>query len=128
MGCGCQKAKLNEPTYNPASSNLVIGREIDLDSGISNRRPIPTQEPVPTSSLSLAPIETPNQSSSYNILDVIKDKVTNNLIYVDAQVMKDRLALCRGCPSMTLGMCTECGCIVEFKVRYAKSNCPLTKW
>lgn len=128
MGCGCQKAKLNEPTeYKPAASSLVIGKEIDLeiDRG-SNQAPVQAQ----TQSLNLSPIDTGSSQnpSSYNILDVIKDKVTNNLIYVDAEIMRDRLGNCRACSSMTLGMCTECGCIVEFKVRYAKSSCPLNKW
>lgn len=115
MGCGCNKNRLNEPTV----PELVIGREIEISEAV------PGETQVREDARDSVQLKQPD---SYNILDVIKDKVTNNLIYVEKEEMQERLKICQPCDDHRLGMCTNCGCIIEFKVRYAKSSCPKGLW
>ncbi len=46
------------------------------------------------------------------------------------EVAKDRLEICRSCPSFFKGtsQCLECGCIMPAKVKLAEATCPLEKW
>ncbi len=40
----------------------------------------------------------------------------------------ERLKHCATCPSRVGVMCGECGCILEWKTRVGKEQCPLKKW
>lgn len=49
----------------------------------------------------------------------------------DVEVSEDwekRKAICEGCPSLKLGICTECGCLSEAKILIKLESCPLDKW
>lgn len=111
MGCGCLKNSQLTLTET-SKQDLALGQEIAPPSGLT---------PVPQS-------QETNQSAQYNILNVIQDKMNNSLTYVEAETMRFRLAECQACTSFKAGLCLKCGCIVEFKVRYAKSTCPQNKW
>lgn len=73
---------------------------------------------------------------SYNLIQLAKDAVTNNLLYVDDSVKKARLELCKSCNNLkppvvfsnTTGTCSICSCFMDEKTKYAKSTCPINKW
>jgi hypothetical protein len=66
--------------------------------------------------------------SSYNIINVIKDTLTGDVMYADNQMAKNRLEVCHACPHLMAGACTKCGCVVRLKVKYEESSCPIGKW
>lgn len=39
-----------------------------------------------------------------------------------------RLKACAACEHNALGICKKCGCIIQAKIRIAKSRCPLGFW
>lgn len=39
-----------------------------------------------------------------------------------------RKAICETCPSKSMLLCNECGCLVTAKVRLNYATCPLGKW
>jgi nucleoside 2-deoxyribosyltransferase len=40
----------------------------------------------------------------------------------------ERLAICADCPFNIDGVCAECGCVLEHKVRAGHDSCPIGKW
>jgi hypothetical protein len=46
----------------------------------------------------------------------------------DEEIADLRLAACHKCPSLKMGICSECGCIMKLKVKIAEASCPLGKW
>jgi hypothetical protein len=77
-----------------------------------------------------------NESSKYNLVDVIKDTITGNTSYASEEVKNKRILICKRCPQLMTaplnitgtGNCKKCGCFVDFKVMYEKSQCPMFKW
>lgn len=65
---------------------------------------------------------------SYNILDVVRDIVSGELKFVPPETVSSRRTICHQCEIATLGVCTECGCLIETKIRLVKSDCPLGLW
>ncbi len=51
----------------------------------------------------------------------------NNIKDVNEQAKK-RAYVCGSCDKRNLGICTECGCFLEIKVRLPNAKCPLNKW
>jgi hypothetical protein len=47
---------------------------------------------------------------------------------VSDEVAIERYSICEGCPSLKLGICTECGCRMKWKVRLSAASCPIGKW
>jgi len=50
-----------------------------------------------------------------------------------AQVMKDRLEICKVCPALSsdskLGLkCSRCGCFIRLKIAVKTQYCPIGKW
>ena len=41
---------------------------------------------------------------------------------------RERLKICVGCPKMSKGVCTSCGCVLQAKARLPEESCPLFKW
>lgn len=41
---------------------------------------------------------------------------------------RERLKICVGCPKMSKGICTSCGCVLQAKARIVEEECPLNKW
>lgn len=56
----------------------------------------------------------------YKLLDE-KDRADENLI-------RQRLAVCEGCPKLVLGTCQACGCYVLIRASAKGSRCPKKKW
>ena len=44
------------------------------------------------------------------------------------EVVTERLSICGNCPSLKLGICTECGCNMKWKTKLSMAKCPLDKW
>lgn len=74
------------------------------------------------------------QENSYGITDIITDKITGNLEYVTENTQNKRLSVCKLCVHLVkfyingTGNCKKCGCFVDYKVKYVKSKCPVSKW
>ncbi|MEM2159412.1 MAG: DUF6171 family protein [Candidatus Nitrosotenuis sp.] len=66
----------------------------------------------------------------YSIIDVIKDELTGNAEYVSAQIKKERLYVCSSCSDFRKlsRQCGICGCFVDTKAKYEKSECPKNRW
>ena len=112
MGCGCSRRMVSSaseavPAPQVAQANLNAGTV------------------TPMALDQVAPVV---KSSGYNILDVLQDKLTGKIKYVPKDVSEFRLGQCHSCEHLKIGLCTQCGCIVEFKTRYEESSCPLGKW
>lgn len=55
------------------------------------------------------------------------ESLINNIKDVNEQAKK-RAYVCDSCDKRNLGVCTECGCFLEIKVRLPNATCPLNKW
>lgn len=44
------------------------------------------------------------------------------------EIASDRLAICQECPSLVIGICKECGCLMSQKVKLQLATCPIGKW
>lgn len=66
----------------------------------------------------------------YNAFDAIKDTVLMTAEFVSNDLKKIRLEVCTGCPNFRrlTRTCSECGCQLDLKVLYARSQCPKQKW
>jgi len=65
----------------------------------------------------------------YGILSVIKDYLTNSIVYTDRVGMRSRKKLCEDCDRLSkIRTCKECGCFIDLKVKYSQSTCPKGKW
>lgn len=51
-------------------------------------------------------------------------------LFVNPDVQKKRLDVCRECPYFDgqQGRCKHCGCFLAYKVRFSLESCPLNKW
>lgn len=52
------------------------------------------------------------------------------MMFTDMKVRLDRAKICQGCEyyRRSTRQCTECGCLVNFKVMIADTECPKQKW
>ena len=116
MACGCRGNNASASAAVPQGTVQPVTDISDVKLNVGNQITQQLEQAVPV------------VKSGYNILDVIQDKITGNLKYVDKAVSEARLSQCHSCPSLKIGMCTKCGCIVEFKTRYEQSTCPEGKW
>ena len=118
MACGCRgnNANVSQQQQQTTASPLTQSLYSDLKVSVNNNANSALEQAAPV------------VKTGYNILDVIQDKITGNLKYVDKAASDARLAQCHSCPNLRIGMCTKCGCIVDFKVRYEQSACPEGKW
>ncbi|REJ91916.1 MAG: hypothetical protein DWQ34_13885 [Planctomycetota bacterium] len=69
---------------------------------------------------------------AWNFCRAVVRHVRNWAQYASRRVYRERLAICRACPSLDPErmVCREktCGCYVERKARWASEECPLGKW
>lgn len=65
---------------------------------------------------------------SYNILDVVRDAAKGELEMAPPSVIESRNEKCSQCEIAIAGFCSECGCLIQAKIRLAKSECPLGTW
>jgi hypothetical protein len=51
-------------------------------------------------------------------------------LFVDAEVKRARLAICRTCEFWNNNhqRCAKCGCVAAVKFSLASSSCPIGKW
>lgn len=58
------------------------------------------------------------------------DVFNKNIEKVSEIIKKDRIEICKQCPSFIkiTGQCKECGCFMEAKTRLPDAYCPLLKW
>lgn len=45
-----------------------------------------------------------------------------------SNLAKQRAYICNECNKRSMGICKECGCFLEIKVRLPNAKCPLNKW
>lgn len=66
----------------------------------------------------------------FGLMDAALAELTGNAQYVDEGTRIKRLETCAACPKLIklTNQCSECGCFVKAKTRYAESSCPIGKW
>lgn len=72
------------------------------------------------------------QSRPYNVfnamVDTAKAAFGKEDVFTSNEVKNERQELCNTCTHKRMGRCTICGCVIELKIRYAQSECPIKKW
>lgn len=64
-----------------------------------------------------------------NFSKALPAMAVSGFLGVPALIAEERLATCRQCDRFqTNGVCTECGCFMQFKARLAAMECPRKKW
>jgi hypothetical protein len=58
------------------------------------------------------------------------DIFNKNLRNFDEVISVERLDICKTCPfyNKITHQCSECGCIMNVKVKLANATCPIGKW
>ena len=58
------------------------------------------------------------------------DLFNKNLGRVQGEIAEQRLDMCKGCEHYVKAthQCTECGCIMNAKVKLPNASCPIGKW
>ena len=53
-----------------------------------------------------------------------------NKFFVNKEIYKERLNICRGCEDYfkPTGTCTNCGCFMKIKASISVMKCPVDKW
>lgn len=66
----------------------------------------------------------------YTAKEALKETLLMTAEFVPAELKKVRIQICQGCPQFKKLMrtCGECGCQMDLKVMYARSECPKQKW
>ena len=66
----------------------------------------------------------------YTAKDALKETLLMSAEFVSPELRKVRMQICQGCPHFKrlMNTCGECGCQMNLKVMYAKSECPKQKW
>ena len=62
--------------------------------------------------------------------DALKETILMTAEFVPQDLKKVRLEICKGCDKFKrlARSCGICGCQMDLKVLYAKSECPQQKW
>ena len=47
---------------------------------------------------------------------------------VPLEVHHERMRVCKECVHCNKGICSKCGCILNFKTRLKGTECPIGKW
>ena len=61
-------------------------------------------------------------------LDTAKAAFGKEGVFAAQDVQKRRMDTCDACPHKKMARCTICGCVLDLKVRYDQSSCPINKW
>ena len=50
--------------------------------------------------------------------------------FVSKEEKERRYSICKSCEfyNKTRDMCKKCNCIMSFKTKFEKTNCPINKW
>ena len=70
---------------------------------------------------------------AYNLLQQsiasAKGAVSNGKLIADLDKQNKRWLICKSCEYIfNKNRCTQCGCIMPFKVRLEDAKCPISKW
>jgi len=71
---------------------------------------------------------------SYNLGNLAKDVITNNVQYADTQLVETRRNTCLNCEFLQksqfdkVGSCGKCGCMMHQKTKFKQSSCIIGKW
>ncbi|MDD5150381.1 MAG: hypothetical protein PHC28_07830 [Flavobacterium sp.] len=71
---------------------------------------------------------------SYDLFDLAKDALTNNIEYADQEQTNNRKEICNRCEFLQtsvfdkLGICGKCGCMMNKKIQFKRSSCIIGKW
>lgn len=49
-------------------------------------------------------------------------------MFASDNTAEQRINFCNECPSYKDGLCSECSCVMAFKVKVATATCPKGKW
>jgi len=62
--------------------------------------------------------------------ELLKKAITDGGLLVSDEVREKRMKICKNCEKYDSenNRCFECGCLLEFKAKYALDSCPLKKW
>lgn len=61
--------------------------------------------------------------------DILKGIMQGQPVYASEEVQEQRKEICKTCDKNDgLGKCMECGCMLEWKIPWAMSDCPAKKW
>lgn len=65
-----------------------------------------------------------------NLISSLKDITSGNGFLANDEIQRNRMDICRMCDqySERRKRCKKCGCLLEAKVKFASSRCPLDKW
>ena len=68
----------------------------------------------------------PNNSDEF--IEIISDFFRKNKITKEQK--DERRAICDACPNKikSLGVCKKCGCVIEAKISFSRSSCPIDSW
>lgn len=63
-------------------------------------------------------------------LDVIKNAMGSNTLFVSDEIREQRLETCRGCEwyDEKQVRCKHCGCFLNEKTKFSLDSCPIGKW
>ena len=61
--------------------------------------------------------------------EVLKGMMKGEAIMASPKIQQERLDLCESCDKNDgMGKCMACGCILDWKIPFAMSDCPEGKW
>lgn len=133
MGCNCQKNKTS--TNQNLQQRLGSLTSTMLDSVISNN---PDDRQKVYSEIDSIVAEIPNKDPNdvhkvYSVVNAMMDTVkaatgTKKDVFASPGLTLARIQICEACDKRFLRNCKECGCIIDTKVKYTESKCPLNKW
>lgn len=63
-------------------------------------------------------------------LSTLKGIMRGESIFASEEIKNKRLEICNSCDrnDKKQGRCLECGCVLEWKIPMALSECPIQKW
>lgn len=66
-----------------------------------------------------------NMKENVDPLDLLNPKNYHN----DDRLSQERLNICHQCPHLMAGaVCSQCGCMMQMKVKLTAAKCPIEKW
>jgi len=62
--------------------------------------------------------------------ELIKRAINGESLMVSEKIQEERMVICRSCEfyDKSQNRCTECGCWLDQKTKFALDSCPIQKW
>jgi len=61
--------------------------------------------------------------------DIFKGVMKGEAIMASPKIQQERLDICNTCDKNDgVGKCMACGCVLDWKIPFAMSDCPIGKW